>query len=225
MADIISTIAAIGSILKALGSTGFYFRSVSNAAKEVQLVTKQVHATEAVLKSLKTSLQASLPSSSIHAIWADSTNLVLSNAKEIIDDLNTKFSSQRGIVAMTFRKKMMWPLDKEDSSTLLAHLKSYIHMLNISQTALTRYVTLKGMNSTQLIVSSGNVRTVQRSVQEIDDILTRVGSRCPSTIIRSNPKTITPGDSVSQISVQVSETTSSLFTKAIGFWRQHGLSE
>ena len=61
MADVISMIAGIGSILKAFGSTGVYLRSVSNASKETQLIADQLHATEAVLKALETSLKVPNP--------------------------------------------------------------------------------------------------------------------------------------------------------------------
>ncbi|CAN9452482.1 unnamed protein product [Alternaria alternata] len=115
MADVISMIAGIGSILKAFGSTGVYLRSVSNASKETQLIADQLHATEAVLKALETSLKVSPPSSKSYTVWADPMNLVLGKIKSIIDDLNTKLSSQRGVVILSFRKKAMWPFDKDDS--------------------------------------------------------------------------------------------------------------
>ncbi|KAB2101698.1 hypothetical protein AG0111_0g10452 [Alternaria gaisen] len=206
MADVISMIAGIGSILKAFGSTGVYLRSVSNASKEAQLIADQLHATEAILKALKTSLKVSPPSSSSYATWADSMNLVLGKVRSIIDDLNTKLSSQRGVVRLSFRKKVMWPFDKEDSAALLENLKAYWHMISIAQTSLT----------------SGNAQTVQKSAREIDDMLTQVGNRHPSTIVRTNAKMITPWDSVSQISVQSSETKSSLIEKAVGIWCQRG---
>ena len=66
-------------------------------------------------------------------------NLVLGKIKSIIDDLNTKLSSQRGVVILSFRKKVMWPFDKDDSEVLLAHLKAHLHVLLIAQTSLTRY--------------------------------------------------------------------------------------
>jgi hypothetical protein len=139
MADVISMIAGIGSILKAFGSTGVYLRSVSNASKETQLIADQLHATEAVLKALETSLKVSPPSPKSYTVWADPMNLVLGKIKSIIDDLNTKLSSQRGVVILSFRKKIMWPFDKDDSEVLLAHLKAHLHVLLIAQTSLTRY--------------------------------------------------------------------------------------
>jgi hypothetical protein len=139
MADVISMIAGIGSILKAFGSTGVYLRSVSNASKETQLIADQLHATEAVLKALETSLKVSPPSSKSYTVWGDPMNLVLGKIKSIIDDLNTKLSSQRGVVILSFRKKVMWPFDKDDSEVLLAHLKAHLHVLLIAQTSLTRY--------------------------------------------------------------------------------------
>ncbi|CAN9186612.1 unnamed protein product [Alternaria alternata] len=205
MADVISMIAGIGSILKAFGSTGVYLRSVSNASKETQLIADQLHATEAVLKALETSLKVSPPSPKSYTVWADPMNLVLGKIKSIIDDLNTKLSSQRGVVILSFRKKIMWPFDKDDSEVLLAHLKAHLHVLLIAQTSLT-----------------SNAKTIRKSAREIDDILTQVGNQYPSTIVRSNAKTITPWDSVSQISVQSPETKSSLIEKAVGIWYQRG---
>ena len=74
----------------------------------------------------------------------------------------------------------------------------------------------------RLTVWSSNAKTIRKSAREIDDILTQVGNQYPSTIVRSNAKTITPWDSVSQISVQSPETKSSLIEKAVGIWYQRG---
>jgi hypothetical protein len=75
-----------------------------------------------------------------------------------------------------------------------------------------------------LTVWSSNAKTIRKSAREIDDILTQVGNQYPSTIVRSDAKTITPWDSASQISVQSSKTKSSLIEKAVGIWCQRGTS-
>lgn len=135
MAEAIGIAAGIGSILKAIASTGIYLNGTVGASREAQEIASLVHATEAILKSLKASLKTIHRSNDFYGIWANSTNLVLRNVKVTIDDLNNKLGSQRGTARLNFWAKVKWPLAREDSLLLQQHLQAYMQMLSIVQNA------------------------------------------------------------------------------------------
>jgi hypothetical protein len=136
MAEAFAITAGIGSILKALLATGVYIKSAAGAEREAQEVADRVCATEGILTSLKASLKTTTRPHEFYNVWGESTNLVLDNVKATIQDLNGKFSSQRGVVTLNFWNKVTWPLDREESKMLLEHLQAYTQMLSMAQIAL-----------------------------------------------------------------------------------------
>ena len=135
MAEVVGIAAGIGSILKALGSTAVYLNGAASASREAQEIASQVHATEAILKSLRASLKTTHRSDEFYDNWADSTKLVLRNVKVTIDDLNSKLGARRGTTRLNFWAKVKWPLARDDSLMLQSHLQAYMQMLSMVQNA------------------------------------------------------------------------------------------
>lgn len=126
MAEVVAIAAGIGSILKALGTSGVYLKSAAGASLEAQAIAQQVHATEAILKSLKASLKTVHRSDDFYRIWAESTNIVLRNVIETVEGLNGKLGAQKGTARLSFWGKVKWPLSRDDSLQLQQHLQGYM---------------------------------------------------------------------------------------------------
>ncbi len=194
MAEPVSIISGVSGLLKALAATTVYLNGTANASREAQEIANHVRATEAILKSLKASLRTLHRSAEFYNIWSDSTNLVLSNVKATIDDLNSKLGSRGGTLRLSFWTRVQWPLAREDTLMLQRQMQAYMQMLSIVQNAFMQ----------------GNVLTVRTSARNIDDILTEIGT-LTSTLSRqsayqtsvvgsvSSEATIIPSDSVSEV--------------------------
>jgi hypothetical protein len=126
MAEIVGIAAGIGSILKALNSASVFLQNISSASREAQEVASQVHATEAIPRSLLHRPQE------FHDIWGESTKLVLRNVKATNEPLHEKLSSKDGKARLSFWSKMKWPPQREES-IVLQHMQAYMHMLSIVQ--------------------------------------------------------------------------------------------
>jgi hypothetical protein len=74
MTDAMGIVAGIGPILKTLTSAGIFLQNIDSASREAQEVASQVHATEAILKSLQASLQVLRRPQEFHDIWGDRPN-------------------------------------------------------------------------------------------------------------------------------------------------------
>lgn len=132
MAEGVAFAAAIGSILKAIGTTATNLNSVASASKEAQQIATQVQATEAILKSLKLSLEITRPDAFFVA-WTHSTNFVLGNVEATIKQLNEKLGVRNGISRLSLWGKTKWPYSREETIQLQQHMQGYMQMLSIAQ--------------------------------------------------------------------------------------------
>jgi hypothetical protein len=135
MAEVVGIMAGIGSILKTLTSTGIFLQNVGSASLEAQGVASQVHATESILRSLQASLQVLHRPQEFHDIWGDSTRLVLSNIKAVIEQLNKKLNSNGGKAKLSFWGKVKWPLQREESVVLQQNMQACMQMMGFVQNA------------------------------------------------------------------------------------------
>jgi hypothetical protein len=126
MAEVVGIVAGVGSILKVLTSTSIYLQGIGNASREAQEVANQVHATEAILKSLKASLKIVHRSQEFYGVWGDSTKLVLQNVKTTTEELNKRLGSQGGKAKLNFWSKAKWPLAREEGLRLQQHMQAYM---------------------------------------------------------------------------------------------------
>jgi hypothetical protein len=78
MAEVFAITAGVGSVLKAIGSTGVYLNSAAGASREVQDIAKNMCATEKILKSLEASIETFPQSDYFYDIWSDSAKSVMS---------------------------------------------------------------------------------------------------------------------------------------------------
>jgi hypothetical protein len=135
MAEVVGIVAGIGAILKTLTSTGIFAQNVGSASGEAQEVVRQVHATEAILKSLQASLEVLRQPQEFHDIWVESTKPVMGNVKITVEQLNEKLSSNGGKARLSLWRKAKWPLQKEETVVLQQHMQAYIQMLSMIQNA------------------------------------------------------------------------------------------
>jgi hypothetical protein len=103
--------------------------------QEAQGVARQVHATEAILKSLQASIQVLNRPQEFHDIWGESTKLVLSNVRTTAEQPNEKLGSKRGKTRLSTWDKMKWPLQREETVVLQQNMQAYMQMLSMVQNA------------------------------------------------------------------------------------------
>lgn len=138
MAEVIGTVAAVGSILKALTSTGALIHAISRAPREARLLADQIDATKATLKSLRASLRTMNRSQAFMDLWTDPTRQLLANLKETIDQLNLQLGGKRvsrASPSMSFWSRVRWPFDREETLMLQMQMQSYLQLLGMIQNA------------------------------------------------------------------------------------------
>jgi hypothetical protein len=140
MAEVFAITAGVGSVLKAIGSTGVYLNSAAGASREVQDIAKNMCATEKILKSLEASIETFPQSDYFYDIWSDSAKSVIEDVKTTIEELNSKLPQPRINGRLSTFERVKWPLAREETVLLLEHLKAYIQMLTMVQNALVQYV-------------------------------------------------------------------------------------
>lgn len=133
----LSIATAIVSVLKGIGSAYTFIESLSRADPEAQQVARQLQAAKAILKALKTSLETVYRPPEFLDIWNEPAQLVLSNMRTTIKQLNKKLGRGTAVGSrLGFRQRTSWVLGSEETRTLQQHLYGYLQMLSVVQNAL-----------------------------------------------------------------------------------------
>ena len=140
MGEVVALTAAIGSILKAIGSTGLYLKSVSGASREVGDITKRVETTETVLLALRKTIEDFPQPAHFYDIWKKPANDVFGDLKTTIEELNSRLPLSGSTGKLSNLQRAKWQLAREETVLLLSHLQAEIQMLTVVQNALVLYV-------------------------------------------------------------------------------------
>jgi len=222
MGEVFAITVGIGTVLKAIGSTGIYLKGASSASREVGDIAKRLETTGSVLEAIKKTVETYPPSTIFYNIWEVPAEKVVGNIETTIRELNGKLPLPGTNGKLSNFERAKWPLAREETVLLLDHLQAYTELLSIVLRSLMQYVFMVHVYFIELISCRGSTLSVQDAAKDVEDIITRVGTLPSSKIQRTLPAQrnnfempVLPEESASQIADASSDVSNESATQDI----------
>lgn len=138
MADPITIATAVVNVIKALNGTIVLINAIQKAPLEAKHVANQLEAAQAILTSLKRSLDTVNHPQHFLKLWGASARLVLDNIKLTIEQMQKRLGGP-GSTGLSTWRRIAWPYEREEGLALQQQLQGYMQMLGLVQNGLLQY--------------------------------------------------------------------------------------